>query len=62
MAHAMMDEDPAAAKLSLLHALIWLAPANFETTPITPASRANTRKNMVAPLPPKPWEKETFLQ
>lgn len=53
-AQAMIDDDTAAAKLSPLHDLIWLAPANFETTPTTPAISANTRKNIVAPFPPKP--------
>lgn len=59
MAHAMIEEDPAAAKLSFLHALIWLDPASFDTTPITPASIAKTRKNIVAPFPPKPERTES---
>lgn len=54
MAHATNDEDPAAARLSFLHALMWLAPANLEITPITPAKIARIRKKGVAPLPPNP--------
>ena len=53
-AQATRDEDPAAAKLSFLQALMWLAPASFEITPITPANIASIRKKGVAPFPPNP--------
>lgn len=53
-AQATIDEDPAAARLSLLQALRWPAPANFDATPITPAIMEKIRKNIVAPFPPKP--------
>ena len=58
MAHATSADDPAAARLSFLHALMWLPPENFDATPTTPASMANTRKNKVAPFPPNPAKKE----
>lgn len=54
MAQATIEDAPAAAKLSFLHALMWLPPANFDITPTTPASMEKVRKNMVAPFPPKP--------
>lgn len=53
-AHATMEADPAAARLSFLQNLIWLAPANFDATPITAAKMENVKKKGVAPLPPKP--------
>lgn len=54
IAHATMEEAPAAAKLSFLQNLIWFAPANFDATPTTAANIENVKKNCVAPLPPKP--------
>lgn len=57
MAQAIKEVDPAAARLSLLQALMWLPPMNFDATPRTPANRAKVRKNIVAPFPPKPENK-----
>ena len=54
MAQATSEADPAAARLSLLHTLMWVPPANLDTMPTTQASIANARKNPVAPFPPKP--------
>ena len=54
MAQATIEDAPAAAKLSFLHALMWLLPANFDTIPTTPASMEKVKKNIVAPFPPKP--------
>lgn len=54
MAQAISEEDAAAARLSFLQALMWIAPASFEMIPMTPARRAKMRKNIVAPFPPKP--------
>lgn len=53
-AHVTTAVDPAAARLSFLQVLRWYPPRNFDTTPITPANKANNKKNIVAPLPPKP--------
>lgn len=58
-AQATSEDDPAEARLSFLQALIWLPPANFDTTPTTPANMENVRKNIVAPFPPKPEPKYT---
>ena len=53
-AHATKEDAPAAARLSFLHNLIWLPPANFDTIPSTAASIANVKNKPVAPFPPKP--------
>lgn len=53
-AHATIEADPAAARLSFLQNLIWLAPASFDAMPITAAKIENVKKKGVAPLPPKP--------
>lgn len=53
-AHATIEADPAAARLSFRQNLIWLPPASFEAIPITAAKIEKVRKNGVAPLPPKP--------
>lgn len=58
-AQAMADVAPADAKLSLLHALMWFPPRNFDIIPRTAASMENVKKNMVAPFPPKPEFKAT---
>ncbi len=54
IAHATTDDDAAADRLSLLQALMWFLPRNFDPTPRTPANKAKVKKNIVAPLPPKP--------
>jgi hypothetical protein len=54
MAQATSEADPAAARLSPLHALMWAPPTNLDTMPTTQANIAKVRKNPVAPFPPKP--------
>lgn len=53
-AQAINEEEPASARLSLLHDLIWPHPATFETMPATAAKMANVKKKPVAPFPPIP--------
>lgn len=53
-AQATSEDDPAAARLSLLQALMWVPPANFDTRPTTAANMANVKNRPVAPFPPKP--------
>ncbi|RWV91101.1 hypothetical protein GW17_00046643 [Ensete ventricosum] len=44
IAHAMMDETDAAARLSFLHDPMSFPPASLEAAPTTPARMENTRK------------------
>ena len=56
-AQAISEDDPAAAKLSVLQDLICCPPANVDTMPTTAAKIVKVRKKPVAPFPPIP---ETF--